>query len=529
MTSVISLPSEAATGRRVHFPALIAGAAILSVLLTLTVSGQSLWTDEAFSAYMAAQNTFGGVLSTLVHGDPADLLTPLYYIYLHWWATIFGVGESSLRAANVPFIILFAFALSWTSQRVFRSRWIWILAASLPFLWSYASDARAYFVVVALSTVCVGCLLAYFEEPSAKERRWLPWLVLGSLFLGLLFNVLMILLVAPLFIIVAFYGWLHPGSIALTDWKPALATFLLPFVILAAFVVWAASGGGPSEYSQPGLLSMVSVLYRFVGLLGYGPNRRYDTGFGPYLFSMVGAAFLLLLGFAGAAYAGWRTEHRTRLVCLLSAFAAGIVQVLILSLVLKQQEDVRHLAALAPLLLMALLAALSEPGSPRAAGIAQLSSALIGIVWLSASIRLQFVAEYRTQGEDFRSAVRDAVALYQQSNADIALVADPAAGAYYGLDLTSEEPCFPLVEDCATAFRKVNWPKKAPAVDAVGWTPQKIDSWLNNRAIHHVPAVVIISGARHPMYKDSAWWPMLRSRKETNLYRPRGFFVFVFK
>src|SRR5207248_3408140 len=135
-------------------------------------------------------------------------------------------------------------------QRVFRSRWIWMLAALWPFLWSYASDARAYFVLVALSTVCAGCLLAYFEEPSAKEQRWLRWLVLGSLFLGLLFNILMILLVAPLLVIIAFYARLRPGSIAFSHWKRALATFLVPFALLAAFVIWAASGGAPSEYSK---------------------------------------------------------------------------------------------------------------------------------------------------------------------------------------------------------------------------------------------------------------------------------------
>lgn len=523
------MASSQATGQRVRPARLIAGAVLCSGLLFLTINSQSLWTDEAFSAYMASQNTFASLLSTLAGGDSSDLLTSMYYIYLHWWSNIFGSGEFALRAANLPFIVLFSFALSWISQRVFRSRWTWLVAVFMPFLWSYAADARAYFVLVALSTVCVGALLASLDNPSLKEQRWLPWLVLGSLFLGLTFNVLMVLVVGPLLLIVIVYERLRPGSPGRVQWKRPLKVFLLPFALLAAYVIWAISGGPPSRYGVPDMLSIASVLYRLAGLVGFAPNRRFDTAFGPYLFEMAVSGFVFLLAVAGIAWAGFHTRDRVRVLSLSIAFAFGILQVVILSLVLKQQEDVRHLAALAPLMLMLILAALSEQSGQQASRVAAASALLLGGVWIVSDIRLMVLPEHISQGEDFREAVSQAIALHETAHAGIALVADPAAGAYYGLALENKGACFPLVVDCADGFRKVGWVKKAPAEYAVDWTRQQSESWLDARAAEHVPAVVIISGTRHPMYKDSIWWQVLRSRKGAVIYRPKGFFVYYLK
>jgi hypothetical protein len=514
-----------AASRRRSYTWLIGGATCYSALLILAINNQSLWTDEAFSAYMASQTSFRSLLSVLSVGDPLDLLTALYYIYLYGWAHLFGFGELALRAANIPFIILFSFALVVTSLRVFKSRWIWIVAALMPFSWFHVNEARAYFVVLSLSTICFGCLLAYLESPTFAERRRLPWMILASLFIGVAFNILMVLLITPMIVIILVYRR-RIGSASLADWRPALLTFALPFMLLAGFVAKVLSQGVGSEYTHPTVLSTASVLYRFVGLGGFGPNRRYDIAFGPYLLGMIVAGVGMCIAFCGMAVAGSRTKNPVRLISLSLALAIAIAQVVALSVFLNQQEDERHLAALVPLFLMVLLAALSEPPSTATVKLNFVSACLLSILWLSSDVRFLLLPEYKSQGQDFRSAIGLSIALHNRNGTDLALVADPAGGAYYGLDLQGDRPCFPLKDDCGHGFSRVDWPRKAPAVYAVGWTLPQIESWLDDHAASHRPVAVIMSLERHHMYQNSAWWTALRSRNATDLHSVSGFSIY---
>jgi len=495
--------------------------ACYSILLCLTISGWSLWTDEAFSAYIASHTTLKLLVTTLAAGDSSDLQTAMYYLYLHWWTGIFGISEVALRSANIPFIVTFAFALPWISWRAFRSRWLWIVPASLPFLWAYAPQVRAYFSLIAFSTVCLGCLLAYLHRPSERERRVLPWILLGSLFAGTTFDMLMLLAVPPMVALMATYDRRRIRS---ADWTPSLKAFAFPFLALFSYLAWTFGRGTAYDYAKPGVLSMASVFYRFVGLLGYGPNRRYDTPFHPYLFGMVAAALVLLAGVTAAVIAGMRGKGRPLLISLSWGLALAVIEVVVLSVIIQQQIELRHLAALVPLLVIWPLAALVEPLKGRPSKLAWVSVGLLIAVWLVADYRLLFLSEYKE--EDFRSAVNKAIELHRQFGAEIALVGDPAAGAYYGLDLHGEKPCFPLTDDCGSGFRKTSWPRNAPAAYAMLWKQPQVYSWLASANREHVPTVVIMSRSRHPIFSDSAWWPILRSKTEAYIYSAHGFWIY---
>src|SRR4051812_21444867 len=147
LTSRAVADTEPQMRSRVNSRFILITSLVCSILLALTVTRDSLWTDEAFSAYMASLRNLGSVLSTLVHGDSSDLLTSAYYVYLHLWSTVFSQSEVSLRAANMPFVLMFAFGMCWACQRIFRSDILWILAALLPFSWAYAADARPHFAL----------------------------------------------------------------------------------------------------------------------------------------------------------------------------------------------------------------------------------------------------------------------------------------------------------------------------------------------------------------------------------------------
>ena len=524
--AVISFMANESPQVQTHRRWLLASAFLYSILLILTITARSLSTDEAFSAYIADQKTFGLLLSTLGSGDSSDLQMAMHYFYMHCWTLVFGSGELALRAANIPFILPFAFALVWASWRVFRARWVWIGAALFALLWLYASEARAYMALIGLSTLCVACLLAYLKNPSPNERRWLPWIVLGSLLLGATFHMLMLLLAFPLCVLV-FFCWRSTRDVLRwADWKPALQVSLVAYALLFAYLAWTFLRGTAYDYQRPSILSMGSVLYRFLGLFGYGPNRHYEIPFRPFLPSLLIATSIFLVALGGTFVAGLRGAKRPLVISLFAACGASIFEILIISLVARQQIEVRHLAALTPLVLFLIVGCLSEqPGRP-ASRLAVVSTILLTGVWLIAAGRLLFLPE--NQWENFRAAVDKAVTLQRASNAAVALVADPAAGAYYGLDLTGKKPCFPLADDCSTGFSKVAWDRKAPAVYAAFWTAPQISSWFATQERNKTPVVVIISRARHPMYQGSPWWTTLNSRK-SQLYTMHGFFVYFFK
>lgn len=524
MPTAVTEKHENASVRSVT--AWLAGSAfVYALVLTLTITTRSLSTDEAFSAYIADHRSVASLISTLYRGDSSDLQMIMHYLYMHFWVLLFGSDEYTLRAANIPFIILFAFSLVWGSWRVFGARWSWIGAAFFPFVCLYASEARAYLTLVSLSTLCVACLLAYLCNPSSLERRWLPRIALGALIIGATFHMLMLLAALPIGVLLFVCMRLKPAPTFWADWNPAVRIFALPYLIVFSYLGWTFLRGTSYAYQRPTVLSMGSLAYRFLGVFGFGPNRHYDISFHPYLLSIGIAGTLLAISFAGMVWAGWRRGNRPLLAALLLACFTSALLVLALSLAAGQQIELRHLAALSPFLLFFIVGCLSEQkGDPRSL-IAITSMVLITLVWLVASWRLLFLPENRW--EDFRGSVRKAITLSRTEGASLALVADPAAGAYYGLDLTGKAPCFPLSDDCSTGFKKVNWHHEAAAIYGVNWTASQISTWWSVQERRGNPIVVVISRARHPMYKDSPWWTFINARKY-KLYSMHGFFVCLF-
>lgn len=487
----------------------------LAALLTATINHESLWTDEAFSAFIASHRSLASCWATLVTGDSSDLQMALYYLYLHCWSAVFGQSEIAFRTANVPFILLYSGVLVWASHRLFRSQWAWIVAALAPLAVAFASDTRPYFDEIAISLTCTACLLGYLQSPSPRESKILPWLVLTSLLVGAAFHMLMLLLAPPLIVLLIVFYLADKQAIQWQDWKRPLFTLSPVGVALLAYFAWTFHRGATYDYAKPDLLSMASVFFRFAGLSGYAPNRHYDLPFRPY----VGAMVLSTAAF-GAALAAMFLVSKLCFRALVWALALGLVQVSILSFVLHQQIEFRHLSSLLPLLLLLIMAGLSVPGRH-----AVFAAAALSLTWLGSDIRLLFSTEYSR--EDFRAAVRKSIEWHHENNAAIAIAADPVAAAYYGLDVQGAQPCFPLTDSCAEGFSKVPWPKAAKAEYALFWSAPQITAWLENQKSKKSPVVLVISLSRHPMLKDSAWWPIIRQHTEARIYPAHGFSVYL--
>jgi len=482
----------------------------LAAALCATINSESLWTDEAFSAFLASHRTLASCWSTLLHGDSSDLQMVLYYLYLHVWSRLFGQSEIAFRSANIPFILLFAAVLVWASHRLFHSNWAWIIAALSPLAVLFASDTRPYFDVIALSLTCLTSLLICLQSPTPRERKILPWLALLALFIGALFHMLMLLLALPLLVLLLVTWRNNRDALHWPDWKLPLLTCAPLFLAEFAYFAWTLSRGATYDYAHPDLLSMASVLFRFAGLSGFAPNRHYDNPMRPYLAAIAFSGIVFLAALVALAPAWSRA--------LFWALFAGIAQIFVLSFALHQQIEFRHLSSLLPLLLLLILSGLGQSSRRTWA------AAALGLIWLISDFRQLTASEYRR--EDFRAAAAKCLALQQGRRAAIAVAADPLAPAYYGLSLQGPAPCFPLTDSCQQGLAKVDWPRKSPAQYALFWPEAQIKSWLQLQHQNNTAVILLISRSRHPMLKNSAWWPVI-SAQTNNPFEMQGFAVYL--
>ncbi len=142
--------------------------AILAVGLSLRIYGlsrESIWYDEAGSAYYAEQNT-SQLLETVT---TTDCTPPLYFIALHYWVSIFGVSEFSLRFPSVIFGLL-SILLIYQIGTILFNKNVGLLTALILALSSfhiyYSQEARSYNLMAFLTL-----LSFYFLIKILRKRK----------------------------------------------------------------------------------------------------------------------------------------------------------------------------------------------------------------------------------------------------------------------------------------------------------------------------------------------------------------------
>jgi uncharacterized membrane protein len=118
----------------------------------MNLLGQSLWRDEAFSAYMAKQSFLEIITRSMQDTSP-----PLYHFLLHFWIRFFGLSEIALRSFSVLLYILLAVTVYFFVKEVFKSQRSAVFAAILtlvnPFIFMYAFEARMYMLLMLTSVL----------------------------------------------------------------------------------------------------------------------------------------------------------------------------------------------------------------------------------------------------------------------------------------------------------------------------------------------------------------------------------------
>ena len=152
----------------------IAGLLLLAAfgLRVYHLGTQSLWGDEAISV-ARAQMTLAGITA---EAPKEGTLPPLYYYFLHFWVSIAGDGESSVRFLSVLFGVLAVVLMFALVRRSLGPR-VAVVAAALatisPFWIYYSQETRTYAQVTAFTCLALLCLLRAAERASRPGNGWL--------------------------------------------------------------------------------------------------------------------------------------------------------------------------------------------------------------------------------------------------------------------------------------------------------------------------------------------------------------------
>jgi mannosyltransferase len=233
----------------------LAGLFVVALVVRLyTIADRSIWLDEAFSVWMAAQPLSSSIRDLIA----LDQHPPLYYTLLHFWTMLFGTSEASVRgmsallgALTVPVMFLIGKRLG--------GLWLgWITALLFlfaPIHVAYAQDARMYPLLTFNAACAILCALMLLHDPAAASeplrlrgpwtstRRWWLGLIIFSTLVPLSHNTaILYYVVMALFVLLAFglpklwqkasgsdysFGnWIRAGLASLLLWLPWLPGFL---------------------------------------------------------------------------------------------------------------------------------------------------------------------------------------------------------------------------------------------------------------------------------------------------------------
>jgi uncharacterized membrane protein len=250
------------------------------------IQTQSIWFDEGWSAYAAAQPTLLGA----VEADPTN--PPLYYVSLNILASGFGDSPFALRYVSLLFGLLVIALAYRLGQQLFNSR-AGIAGAALtalsPLLWWASQEARMYTLLAALVLLTA----AAWHRVIGRAGRT-AWLVLWAGELALLYAHNTGPVIVLWLNLVTVVIWLLRRSLRRPDWRVwfggqvVVALAWSPWLV-GRFLLVPGANSGFARDPQP----IVSLLSRMWQALWAGPWAMVDKE--PFALALAGAILLLAI------------------------------------------------------------------------------------------------------------------------------------------------------------------------------------------------------------------------------------------
>jgi hypothetical protein len=485
------------------------------IVIALCISRASLWIDEGFTAWLAVHHSLASLIvsTTKPPADASDQQYPLYVAYIWAWCKAFGYSELALRAANLPFAVVYVLAISITCRSILGRRFAWIPFAFAPFMWLYVSEARSYLMLTAFATVAVAAAIAYAYGPPAYRRAAIWFLLIASL-LALLSNILGIFLLPGVAVILA-AARSDRSNLLWKEWLLPIVVvgpLILATMVFYAFTFMGSAGRAEVLHAQhySPVASVAQVLYEDAGLDGLGPPRNtlrinptsIASTYLPWL--LLGAALIAL-----AVIQSLREPIDRRFWLMLFAWLSAFALTLLISSVTHDRFLGRHMAAAFPFLIFALMFLLRR----------RFPLVLLAIAFLVSDFRMTFLPEYWK--DDYRGAVADIIAREHNNPGSIDWAADAPTANYYGLALTYiDNPVY-------TRYVMVDFPREAVGTYGVNLTPQSVEALLRRQRSGGRPVYLAVS--KPDLVDDhQAWHRAIERYHAAHVADYRAFSIYVF-
>lgn len=218
-------------------------------------------------------------LEAIIRGDIGN--SPAYYVMLHGWLAIFGLGDWSLRMPSVLFSTLTVLLLFVFVRRHFRSDVLALLSATVaavePFFVSYSHMARNYSMTFFLTLLATHLFLLILEKAPGRRRSGDPrssaptsiglYVAYGLVFI---LSVLSHYLTVTVFLCHGLYALLYLRNV-----RAWVALGLAGATGLGLLSLWFLYGGGKYTFFT---LSSQADFYRNIAL-----TNPYNSEFGTVL------------------------------------------------------------------------------------------------------------------------------------------------------------------------------------------------------------------------------------------------------
>lgn len=159
-------------------------AATVAALVILTVGSLFLRSTALHARYWIDEGLSIGISSHPFTDIPGllqqDGSPPLYYLLLHVWIQLFGVGEARTHVLSLLFVLA-AIPVCFVAARALfgvRAGWVGALLAALnPYLTYYGQETRMYALASLLGLIATATFALGFAQ---RRRGWLPLFAISS-------------------------------------------------------------------------------------------------------------------------------------------------------------------------------------------------------------------------------------------------------------------------------------------------------------------------------------------------------------
>ncbi len=144
---------------------------IVAFLFRLIALNQSLWLDEATTAQAILHHSYLGIIFRF---SPFDFHPPLYYIFMKFWATIFGYSAISLRLPSVIFSIIAGWIIYGIGSLLIDKRiglWAAIFFLFNPLVMYYSQEARMYMMTTFLLAGATYYFIKILQTQKVKIKN----------------------------------------------------------------------------------------------------------------------------------------------------------------------------------------------------------------------------------------------------------------------------------------------------------------------------------------------------------------------